>query len=308
MSIDTLKLFAADQLQLVSYKLYESLVGFPLAKQYKDRHEQIKKKCRHLNLDNYDELSPSNRIPIEIFQKCGHTELLTNTAEIIARSVKAKLARMENPWSQESKGSNSYSFIDGRLLLHFPELANLFENELSTFLRQIFQTNFSVYYGLMYKTMPSTAACGSQLWHTDSGPGCCINVMFYIDPVSEDAGPIQVISLADSMRIEREFRKMLRKQHGRIDGAKRRMLRNDFVDLYLAKNSVKSKTYKSLRPGLIIPFLNNTFHRGNIVIGDTARRAVVFHCYPSSKKLSADSLLRADISKRQPFPRVEQLQ
>ena len=76
----------------------------------------------------------------------------------------------------------------------FPEIEKLFQNSLGQFLQGVYQANFKIFYGLLYKSQrQAESPRGSQLWHADGGPGTCINVMFVLKDLVPEDGAIELL-------------------------------------------------------------------------------------------------------------------
>jgi hypothetical protein len=54
--------------------------------------------------------------------------------------------------------------------------------------------------------------------------------------------------------------------------------------------------------GLVVPFLNNSIHRGGYPAPGFSRYACVFHCYPSDRPARFERYREQGIPKRAPYP------
>ena len=54
--------------------------------------------------------------------------------------------------------------------------------------------------------------------------------------------------------------------------------------------------------GLVVPFLNNTLHRGGYPALGRKRMAIVFHAYPSHRLTNLSRYKVTGISKNRPYP------
>lgn len=201
-------------------------------------------------------------------------------------------------WGQtDDYGSQKYL---GDPWINFPSLEDLFRDDLGTFLSAYFCTSFKIFYGLLYRSVAqSRLAVGSQLWHSDGGPGTCVNVMFYPEDTNASNGPLEVLPWPDSLRVF-EMEKRLGRL-GILDIASR-----DVRSGFYADQIEKNYHGKTLRPsgpaGLVVPFLNNTIHRGGLPHPGHSRIAFVFHCYPSHRPVDFGRYRATGIGKSAPYP------
>lgn len=246
------------------------------------------------------------------FRRDGITSFWTPETAAIATSVNAKLqaraANGEKLWGELAYGSRNYL---GNAYVDFPELEGLFRGPLGTFLLNYFGTYFKIFYGVMFKSVRMTdLPTGSQLWHSDSGPGTCVNIAIYFhDVLDEGAGVLHALPWTQALEVfEREYEAInsLAKQRGiRLRGASR-AVRRDIMTAYYGE--VINGRYRDQicapkgKAGLVVPFLNNTLHFGGYPAQGRERLAMIVHCYPSDRPTDFERYRRRGIPKTAPYP------
>jgi hypothetical protein len=198
----------------------------------------------------------------------------------------------------------------GDLYRDFPEIEELFRGPLGEFLTLYFRTWFKAFHGVMYKTVnKADGPVGSQNWHSDSGPGTCVNVMYYLHETDAQSGTLQALPWPDSLAIYEEetrtIRERLRRAYGRTDVSKADRIK-EMVKLYderISGRFAHRVRHPYGRAGLLVPFLNNNLHRGGFPAPGRERRAIVFHFYPSSEPTPYAKYRSEGIGKRDAYPK-----
>ena len=123
----------------------------------------------------------------------------------------------------------------------------------------------------MYKTFnDATGPIGSQVWHSDSGPGTCVNVMYYLHDTDSDSGTLEALPWRDALSIyETELRTIRRRlvaAYGteQVSKDQRRLVMEKLYDEEIDGRYKKSVRQSWGKAGQHVPFLNNTLHRGGI--------------------------------------------
>jgi hypothetical protein len=130
----------------------------------------------------------------------------------------------------------------------------------------------------MYKS-PS----GSQLWHSDGGPGTCMNLMFCLSKTHERNGAMEFIPWDASLEIFSQERVACRsikeKQKDlKING---RDLRSRYYEDIIMDKFAHRKERIVGDEGLVLAFRNNIIHRGGYCEAGNVRYVCVFHLYPA---------------------------
>jgi hypothetical protein len=256
--------------------------------------------------------TPDADAAVRAFAANRVTSLWTPETERLAQAMASQLDRREaageSVWLERPAGDSNASYA-GRLWQDFPEVEAVFRSTLGPFLEAHFGSWFKVYYGMLYRSDHNPVGPrGSALWHSDSGPGSCINVMFYLDETSAADGPLQVLPWDASISVfARERAEMRRRFAGvdtsEMDAMERRAVRCNWYEEVIAREFAERVVQPVGRAGLIVPFANNTIHRGGFPDPGHRRRAVVFHCYPSDCPTDWSRYARQGIDKHASYPK-----
>src|SRR5262249_21310866 len=116
----------------------------------------------------------------------------TERTAAVARAVSERVAQRESAGDKAWKPTqNGYYEYLGDPWIDHPEFEQLFRGELGDFLHAYFRSAFKLLYGTLYLTEHNSNPTGSQLWHSDGGPGICVNVMFYLNDVTPADGALE---------------------------------------------------------------------------------------------------------------------
>ena len=274
--------------------------------QTKEFHEFWQECKRHFPVDIAH--TPALDKPVELFNEHGVTSWMTESSKEIAEQIGKRIKDKEKSdptvWSDQMRFNRD-------ILGEFPELENIFHDSLSEFFFRVYGTSYKIFYGVLYKSIGSgTPWSGSALWHRDGGPGTCINVMYGISAVSKENDSLMCISKRHTLELtKRQFlnaRKHLNNRYidNSIDAIS--MDRRQVTSNYIAEILENEVGYSVIQPtggaGLIIPFLNNNFHRGGHPKFGQSRYVCVFHVYPSKDPVDWDEYRRNGIIKTASYP------
>ena len=238
------------------------------------------------------------------FECKGYTTISNSNSYDYAQSILKKLLIQQSKESiWDESGSYKYEIYNT-----FPEIEKLFKNILKPFLQGVYKTYFKIYYGVLYKSeRTADEASGSQLWHADSGPGTCINVMFYLSDATLDNGALECLPWDQSKKIyKRELFLNLRELNQSLGSSKleSRQRLCEFYANEIQRNNFQDYIVQPLgQSGLIVPFMNNTLHRGGFPEQGNIRYSCVFHCYPSHEPTPYKAYQRYGISKQGSYPK-----
>lgn len=234
------------------------------------------------------------------FKAYGFSFLHSADLENLAADARAELARLNremNPiWSS-----------DGLFLpdpwLSIPSLRSVYRDHIRPVVQAIYGTDSKIFYARLYKSVrQSEEPEGSQLWHSDGGPGSCINVMFCLTHVNAANGGMEVVDWTDAISIfEEEHRLEVNRGADGLDRAARRKRRTDFYEKEIARRGILPTGSES-PPGLITFFRNNTLHRGGFPDVGHERIAIVFHVYPAAHPVDVDKYLEFGLPKKAAYP------
>lgn len=221
----------------------------------------------------------------------------------LAISMLQKLKHEENKFGEKFVWDAQYRYCRGDIFQKFPEVESLLRGQLGLMIERIFEANFKIFYGIMYKSVGiQSPPSGSQLWHSDGGPGTCMNIMFCLNPTDESNGAMEFIPWELSVNIfskEREFLYNRNRSTSRVQG------RDDLCNYY--QDEIEQKLFdQKVRlvgdSGLAIAFRNNTIHRGGYPAEGKFRYACIFHVYPSVEPTPWETYRNFGVGKISGYP------
>ena len=295
-------------MQLRALQQHGSRVGWRIAPRY-TRYLKVCQAGFSGKLPPAGELSQA----VAEFQRDGITSFWTTETAAIANGIYRKLQEREaagaHLWGElGASGNRNYQ---GNAYLDFPELEGLFRGPLGTFLLNHYRTYFKIFYASMLKSVRiGDVPGGSQLWHSDSGPGTCVIVAFYLhDVLDENAGVLHALPWKQSIEIYRreheELSRMARQRGINLRTAnrenRRELMTTYYRDVIDANYSDAVRGPKG-KAGLVVPFLNNILHYGGNPAINHERVALLIHCYPSDRPADFDFYNRNGIPKAAPYP------
>jgi hypothetical protein len=295
-SLARLKRVVGSRLEILAVRKHRSRLGRRVAPRYTEYLETCRTQFR-----GDQATSPEILARAREFEDKGFTSFWTAENQRLADAMLEKIRR------KEASGADIWD-TDGRyrdeIYTSFPEIERLFQGTLGAFLTEVYRAHFKIFFGVLYKSERLVAApTGSQLWHTDGGPGTCINVMFYLKDVSKEDGAMECLPWDASLAI---YRKELR------SGEVQRRIRSGENErdvkcgLYLDEIS---RSYRARveqphgKAGLLLPFRNNILHKGGYPEAGRVRYVCVFHVYPSATAPPFARYRSAGIAKTGSYPK-----
>ena len=276
-----------DWLQMRAIRRHGSRVGWRIAGRYSDFWEKARSTC-----PKPMPTEPAIRDAVAAFARDRVVSFHVPEAEAIARRIAQRLdareAAGEKIW-RDRVGENSNANYAGDLWRDFPEVKEILQGPLGPFLEGHFGCAYKIFFATMYLSVHVPAGPkSSSLWHSDSGPGSCVNVMFYIDDTTPEDGAIEVLPWGEATAIfERERPEMRRRLAKLGDAAASKEARRDVLcgwyEEEIAAKFARRVQQPVGRAGLIAAFANNTIHRGGFPQPGHRRRVVIFHAYPSDR-------------------------
>jgi hypothetical protein len=243
---------------------------------------------------------------VDVFCRDGAAAFWTpgtgRVAEAVSRRIAAREAAGERLWKRSSEVENTSNYV-GDPWSDFPELSDLFSGDLGDFLMAYYGSHFKILYGTLYRSVNDATRKASQLWHSDGGPGICINVMYYLHDTTPAHGTLETLPWDASLEIyEREKTAARRGEFERFAGS-RRDRTCAFYEQEIDRHYKQRLSRPSGKAGLVVPFLNNTLHRGGFPDPGFSRTAIVFHCYPSHRPTNLERYRTSGITKTMPYPK-----
>ncbi len=253
------------------------------------------------------QLEPGVATALEVFRTDGATSFATPATAAIAGTMfdrlTAREAAGENLWPGDDQERGQHNYV-GEVWRDFPEVEGLFRGDLGAFLQNYFAANFKILHGVLYRSVGRPdARVGSQRWHSDSGPGICINVMFYLHDTVPADGTLQTLPWSVARAIYDREPTEVRRRARQHPGTDRRTLMADYYDEFVDRDFAHQVACPAGPAGLVVPFLNNTLHRGGYPAPGRSRTAIVFHCYPSHLPTDFARYARDGIAKTVPYPK-----
>jgi hypothetical protein len=191
--------------------------------------------------------------------------------------------------------------------IDFPQLEQLFREDIGDFLTAHYGTGFKILFGSLYRAQrQGDFRAGPQTWHIDGSPATCVNVIFYLHDTTPEDGPLEVITLDRSLALtERELRLTDSGDLDGYDGPTQVERARSWYTERIEAGEGGAVHQPHGRAGLVVPFLSDTLHRGGYPAAGHHRIAIVFNCYPSHQPTDLARYSRTGIRKDPcvPYPR-----
>ncbi|MBL8833932.1 MAG: hypothetical protein JNL71_16195 [Rhodospirillales bacterium] len=281
-----IKSLAGDWLQMRAIRTHGSRVGWKIAGRYTDYWKKAQRDCPRAMPVN-----PVIRTAVERFRAdrvmSYHLPEAAGIARRIARKLDEREAAGERLWI-DRVDLNSNANYAGDLWLDFPEVKEILQGPLGPFLEGYFGSAYKIFFATMYLSVHEPAGPKtSSLWHSDSGPGTCVNVMFHIDDTVIEDGTTEVLPWGSALEIFARERPEIRRRAARegreLTGDFRRELQYRWYDEVISQLYADRIVQATGPAGLISAFANNTIHRGGYPQPGHRRRVIIFHAYPSDR-------------------------
>ena len=241
------------------------------------------------------------------FVKEGFCTFKNKKTEKIANEV-LKSIKKEEKSNKKIWENKSGRYISGDILKKFPILLELFDGEVKDFINQVYKSNFSIFYGILYKSTNSGEnPKGSQLWHIDGGPGTCINFMFCLSEINQNNGSMKClpwhISKSILLKLFKKFENINNEaKTNKYDKVTSRNKKSKLLN-NLINNEYSSKIFQPTSgPGLVYAFRNNCIHSGGYPELGFERYVCVFHIYPSPTNIEFKNYIKSGVEKNNPYP------
>jgi phytanoyl-CoA dioxygenase PhyH len=283
---------------LRTLEIHKSRMGRVDAPKYTKHHKQAKKIYKVSQI-----IKPEAKQAVDEYKETLSCRFSSLENMLLANSLMEKILVEERTTDIWDK---NYRYKLGDIYHLFPEIGQLFKGEANQILHEIFKSEYMIFYGVMYKSINSgLPASGSQLWHSDGGPGTCINMMFCLNETNVQNGAMECLPWDVSMNIFRKERVSMKNTLATIDVSDRLGYRESISNYYNKKineNHINKIKDLSGPAGSILFFSNNTIHKGGYPeIGQT-RYVCVFHIYPSLRTIQSDEYIEKGIIKQSPYP------
>lgn len=303
MGLETIKRRVVSYLEYKAIKRHGSRLGRHFAPRYTEYLDQ----CR-------EAFTGSVAVPEEVeralaeFERKGFTSFWTAETRRIAEAIFARVQEEERSglpiWDEKN---DRYT---GEFYTKFPEVEQLFRGPLGAFLRATFRAEFKIFYGLLYRSRRILEVpTGSQLWHPDGGPGTCINVLFYLKDVVKEDGAAECLPWEASVEIygkELRSREVRRRLEAAVDSGVGALGQREIQCQFYLEEITRSYLDQVEQPtgpaGLVVPFRNNTLHKGGYPEPGRTRYVCLFYCYPSHRPTPFERYRQVGIPKAGSYP------
>lgn len=289
-------------LNVRSIRRHRSRIGWQVAGRYTRYYDRCRRQASVIVCPNVIVAAAANQARREGVSSFW-TEQTGAVAERIRRRIEAFEASGRSVWAPPDAAVPNSRLYTGDVWYDHPELAELFAGDLGDFLHGFYGTSFKILFGSMYRTQHADRRHGSQLWHSDSGPGICINLMYYLHDTTPAHGTLEALSWRSSQQIfEAEIAARLSGELQHISGYSTRHCRAQFAERMIVSKHAADVRQPFGKAGLVVPFLNNTLHRGGYPAPGLTRTAMVWQCYPSHLPTNLERYNATGVKKRVAYP------
>ena len=232
------------------------------------------------------------------FREQGYTWFQNSETETLAHAIQNRLADEIREHGENHVWAADSRYALGDIYQRFPEIDALFRGTVGDFLRGALGSEFKIFYGIMYRSIHDPdGPSGSQRWHSDAGPGTCINLMFCVSEVGPENGAMEILPWPTSLQLFNAEAKQ------RLNNPLSGDALHAFYENEISANLSDSIHQPQAGPGLVYPFLNNTAHRGGYPELDQERTVCIFHIYPADSPAPLDAYRTNGIPKTGPYPK-----
>jgi hypothetical protein len=303
---DDSKAQVSNLLAIRSMQRHRSRLGWRFAPAY----SRYWRRCRS-KFEGAPPLAGALAETVANFRHDGIAAFSTPETEHVATAMYEKITQREaigeKMWAVELGDSGNLNYA-GEVWRDFPEIEELFRGPLGMFLMHFFESHFKIFHGILYKSISTDLPPGgSQRWHSDSGPGSCVNVMFYLHPTGAGDGALEALPWDASLTIFERERKALRAERKALPpGSTKIEIRKLITDFYtrVVAEEYADRARQPVGPaGLVVPFFNNNLHRGGFPDKGRTRYAAIFHCYPSDRPADFARYRREGVPKTASYPK-----
>ena len=288
-----------------SIRTHGSRLGRPAA----GRHSEYLERSRRSFAGPRPEPDGVVALAVDEFQAKRSATFRTDETARLAGSMFARVREREAAGEPIWDADMRYS---GDIYKSFSEVEALFRGPLGTFLTAHYGAYFKIWYGIMYKSENhGDAPSGSQLWHSDGGPGTCINVMFYLHEVTKADGAMEALPWSETLAVYRDEvlgrepeRRIARAARDRtLTPADERAILCEWYREEIERRFADRVAQPTGGGGIVFPFSNNILHKGGYPERGHTRYVCVFHCYPSHEPTRFEAYRAEGIPKRGSYPK-----
>lgn len=310
--LSALRYFVSDRLKMKTVERFGTRMDRNVAPIYERYYQECRKNYKG-TLPPIGEMADA----VEQFSRDGVAGFVTDQSNKVATSIFRKMTERtvagQPVWTDAMLGSSNQNY-NGDIWRDFPELEELFRGDLGTFLQWRYGCDFKIFIcSAMQSHRLFENRIGSQMWHSDAGPGPCTNLMMYLHDTDSTSGVLHVAPWDVSKDIFRREPKAV-KQIALVNGItqdphtlpkeKRRELLEVYYEAEMGGRYADRVYAPSGRAGLIVAFRNNNLHRGGFpLVQGKSRAAFLMHVYPSDHPTDYDLYRQRGVGKPSPYPK-----
>lgn len=270
-----------------SYSIHQHHSNLPLRQARKFTH--YLHQARKSATKSYEPISDRAAELAAAFRRDAIVTFSPPEYEAPAKAILAKLCALEAAgeeiWNLESsllREENGYS--------EFPEFETMMRGLLSEVLHGIFGCDFKLHHFRIFRsTRLRDYPRGSELWHSDTGPGTCINVVMGLTDLSAANGATEVLPWGPSKAILKTVRPIVRRRvaeamkQGPLNREELREITCKYIEECIdAKYS--TEVVRAVGPsGSMLLWNTNALHRGGFPDANEERVVMLCHAYPSDR-------------------------
>ena len=186
-----------------------------------------------------------------------------------------------------------------------PEIEQIFRGDLGNLIRAAFRSEFKIAHGAF--GFKKGGMSGPKIWHSDAGPGTCLNVFAYLSEGQRENGPTAILPWAESVQIFGKESAWLRDRLRRDpEMRKDKKLRREAMAGYY-KSEIEGRfadkvAVPSGPAGLMVIFNNNTLHAAQAPQPGHDRLVATFRVYPAITPPDFARLSETGISGKRGYP------
>lgn len=305
--LEQLRHQASDFMWRRSLRRYESNMEWRSAHRY---HDYLKR-CQRAFDEAVPELDDELKRALRDFRNDGVSKFITDETAGLASAIAETMTRREADgdmvWGTETSDVRQ-NLYTGDLWFDFPEVRALLRGPLTRLLIAHFRAWPKFLYGTAFRSQRlRDHPIGSQLWHSDSGPGTCVNVLVLLSDVGEHDGALQVVPWPETFETFQQQPSVMRKRLADAPEAVDKVAQREILCRYY-EESIEAGMADKVRAmtgpiGTVVPFRNNCLHRGGFPEAGHERKVMIFHCYPSHRPTNWDHYDRNGLGKSEGYPR-----
>ena len=192
----------------------------------------------------------------------------------------------------------------------FPEVEALLKGDLGKAIRAIYGTEFKVHFATF--NCKRDVQAKPKIWHSDSGPGTCLNVFCYMSDGFVENGPTQLLPWPQSFAIFQKEKRFLREIIGKDPSIEKDkpVKRAALASFYEQEIERQYRTHVEIPggpAGAIVIFNNNVLHAASPPAPGHERLTLQMRVYPSDVPPDFARYAAQGLPGKLPYPEPEEL-